>query len=167
MQRLLTSLLALASPGLCLAGYDEYRLLDFAICKQYVFTTNWGTAEFRSQTQQLEVEKARLDRLEPRRSTLYAMRDKDNANSPSGFAVCTSSDSAMLCIPASQFPYEKLYCPLGRSLFQPWARTCRSTPSSEIRIYWVDISEHEDGSKTRDNPYLESDLRRFRSRCRR
>ncbi len=167
MHRLLSAALLLAVAVDCAAGYDEFTILDFGTCKAYTLTSNWGSAEFRTEADQRQHQQDRANAAIATDANVYALRNDESTNKTPYFAACDYTSRSIVCHRIGRFPYERLACPVGGSMFHPWVRTCTATPitPSAVKIYWVDTSEHEDGSNRKDNPYLEADLRQFRSRC--
>lgn len=163
----------IASPT-AVAGYYEYSLLDFSACKSYTLTSEWGDAQFRTddeRDQWYERDERTLKGLHGDSWGSWALHDMTNFWPPipsvitSYMGVCKWEEKILKCDGLRSYPLPSLVCPQKRGI--AWSRTCkiRAVSQRDIRIYGVDTGEHEDGSKSPENPYYVRDAAKFEAQC--
>ena len=148
-------------------GYDEFTILDFAGCKSYTLTSDWGDAEFSSKEAKQQFERDRAIAGFGSDGQIYALLGE--LDEPASFAGCDYQASHIECKRIGNFPYAVLKCPFGKSRSAPWVRTCQvnTGSSASVRMYWVDTSENEDGSVRVDSQFLVADFKRYSAKCKR
>ena len=167
MTSTLLGLVLLAASTLVHAGFDEFAIIDFRSCRTYPLTSEWSDAEFGSVEAKLLFEREReIAGLLPS-SVVYALYEGYTPDKPPSFAGCEYKKASITCKRIGNFPYATLSCPFGGSKSKPWVRTCQVSPteSGVVRMYWVDTGEHEDGSGSVNNPYLDADSKRLSAKC--
>lgn len=164
MRRVAFGFLLLAMSTAANAGYDEFAILDFQACKQYRLTSDWGDTEFRSKEARRQFDRDRANAGFGPDRPIFAMYGEPN-EAPS-FAGCDYQETHVECRRIGNFPYAVLKCPFGKTRSQPWVRTCQvNSVSVNVRMYWVDTGEHEDGSDLVNNSFLDADFKRFSAKC--
>ena len=167
MTRITLSLFMLWVSTVAHAGYSEFAIIDFQACRSYTLTSDWGNAEFSSQEAKEQFERERAIAGFGPDSQIYAMFEGNAPDKQPSFAGCDHQENSIDCKRIGNFPYAVLKCPFGKNRSKAWVRNCQVSPdnSAVVRMYWVDTGEHEDGSDSASNPFLNADWQRFSLKC--
>ena len=162
------------------AGYGEYVLLDISECNTYLISTDLGANNVSEEKQHQEA----INKLEP--PYLEALSTANDKNKKWGgiwgvrdenagqvyFGLCkgesdrkTNKEKSFQCDGLSDFPLSGLDCKAESS--NKWYRKCsiKTKPRHDVRLYWVDTSEYEDGGDQLVNKGYERDQKNMESKC--
>ena len=166
MKYRILSVIVLSMPMLSLAGYSEYKLIDFSTCQTYTLTTDASAPEPNSDEASQEYKNDLIKNNITDLRYIWGIIGSDNENYVQQWANCNWQTDKIQCTAIGYFPYRSFTCPIEEH-YRPWSRSCDTTEpvSHHLMIYSVDVAEYEDGGSPWANQYFQDDLKKMELRC--
>ena len=146
----------------CQAGYYEYQLLAHSSCEAFTITTDAIAPNANTPDASAEYN-AYVSRTKRSTTSFWALNG--NPESPTRWADCNWNTTEIACTVIGEFRFQSFTCKLGQS--NEWSRSCAISDgkAGELKIYSVDTSEYELGGEPIKNRFLQTDLAKFETRC--
>jgi hypothetical protein len=163
----------------------EYSLLDITDCKSYDITSDapvYRNPDSIKYQKELDDRKELIHKLLSTHDESWLNGHDDDPNYE-GWAVYTDNEeryiglckddspptggnpSSFQCDGDSKYPLQELSCKVGQG--NRWYEKCsaKGKVNHDIRLYWVDTAEYEDGGSPDVNEGYGRDLARMKFRC--
>ena len=161
---------------------SEYRLLDMTDCKSYIVTSDAPVFYDRDPAKYRKALAERREYINKLKVNHDESWYSDDENYE-GWAVYTEDGERYIglckeelvsivgnpfsfqCDGDSQFPLQELLCKVDHG--NRWYERCtaKGKANHDIRLYWVDTTEHEEGGSPDINKSYGQDLAQMKSKC--
>ena len=163
-------------PAIAVAGYTEYTLINFTECSEFLISTDLPLTYEQSKTAEEVAQRRYMGMIKKFSKTHDAswseglnVLDKDGKIH---FGYCKSDYDqkgnrifSLYCDGEETYPLSELRCKAGTGNRWFWRCSVKGKRNQDIRLYWVDTAEYEDGGPGDPNLGYKRDQDRMKNQC--